>query len=507
MRIQRLMRTARVSHGILRAAALLVPGTARAEWIAEWRGELWQALHTCKTESSAPLQHREDVTAFCLGAFQDALWLRRNDPQMRPRSWLRIGSPSRCGFTLAICAVASMLICAALPGARRAMRPSPYRHAGDLVMISYGGASAEHLPTIRFSNYQSWKSSTRKLFTDLAFYEPSLRRIHVGPHRTVELSVAYGADNLFDVLGVPLSSKAPEGVTGSGAAGLVLSQRAWRKYFHGDLHIAGRAVDIAGREVKVVGVLPESEWQLPGRVDAWVLEDEQHLDAMPSRSKGFVLAHVRAGAFPVRSSGLRSMTVFKDGGEIDHYDCISLEQRAHEPFSIFLFTLLLAFLALPATTPLPLGEYPAQRNRLPSVVRFRRWLFLAVKISLILPVVYFSSLDLAYAGLPLDSPDAQYIQMAVSFFGFLFALRWALQDQRKRCPVCLRLLTNPARVGQASQNFLAWNGTELMCSVGHGLLHIPELPTSWFSTQRWLYLDASWSSLFSDSHLASAGIP
>ena len=505
MRGRRLLRKAPVSQGILCAAAFLVPHKARAEWIAEWRGELWQVLQSCRTQSSPSSLRDQDVIAFCLGAFQDALWLRRNHRQGRQRSWLRLGSPSRCGLTLAALATASLLVCVSLPGARRAMLPSPYRQAADLVMISYGGAAAAHLPTIRFTDYESWKSTARKLFTDLAFYEPGCKRIHIAPHRAIELSVARGTDNLFAMLGVPLSRNAA--ARGSDTAGLVLSQWAWRKYFDGDRGVAGRVVNVGGEEMKVLGVVSEREWQLPGRADAWILEDDQHLDAVSSLSKGFVLAHVKAGAFPARTSGLRSMTVFRDGGKIDRYDCISLEQEAHEPFSIFLFTLLLAFLALPATTPLPLGEYPVLRNRLPSVIRPRRWLFLAIKVLLILPLVYFSSLDLAYAALPMDSPDAQYIQMAVSFFGFLFALRWALQDQRKRCPVCLRLLTNPARVGQASQNFLAWNGTELMCSVGHGLLHIPELPTSWFGTQRWLYLDASWSSLFSDSHLASAGVP
>jgi hypothetical protein len=31
---------------------------------------------------------------------------------------------------------------------------------------------------------------------------------------------------------------------------------------------------------------------------------------------------------------------------------------------------------------------------------------------------------------------------------------------------------------------------------GHTLLHVPGLPTSWFGTQRWLYLDTSWGFLF-----------
>jgi len=124
---------------------------------------------------------------------------------------------------------------------------------------------------------------------------------------------------------------------------------------------------------------------------------------------------------------------------------------------------------------------------------------------LIVLIVSFSSLDLAYGGYFQHSSTCQYLQMASSFAGLLFAFRWVLQDQRNRCPVCLRLLSNPARVGETSRNFLAWNGTELICAGGHGLLHIPELPTSWFSTQRWQYLDPSWSTLFSDTYTTSAG--
>jgi hypothetical protein len=72
-----------------------------------------------------------------------------------------------------------------------------------------------------------------------------------------------------------------------------------------------------------------------------------------------------------------------------------------------------------------------------------------------------------------------------------------LTDQRQRCPVCLRSLANPTRIGSPSQSFLEWYGTELICTHGHGLLYVPEIPTSWYRTQRWQYLDPTWSSLFS----------
>jgi hypothetical protein len=122
-----------------------------------------------------------------------------------------------------------------------------------------------------------------------------------------------------------------------------------------------------------------------------------------------------------------------------------------------------------------------------------------------LPIVYLVSLDLAYMRTTLDTLSSEYIQLVSSFSICLFGLRWALRDQRQRCPVCLGKLTHPARVGQPSRNFLSWNGTELICVGGHGLLHVPEIPTSWFSTQRWMYLDPSWEILFPESGLVSTG--
>jgi hypothetical protein len=90
------------------------------------------------------------------------------------------------------------------------------------------------------------------------------------------------------------------------------------------------------------------------------------------------------------------------------------------------------------------------------------------------------------------------LQFAASFVICLFGLRWAIMDQSRRCPVCLRRVTHPAQVGIASCNFLGWNGTEMICTGGHALLHVPSLPTSWFSRQRWMYLDTSWDFLFAD---------
>jgi hypothetical protein len=499
MKTRRQLHSLPVHFAILRAASFLVPGQERAEWLAEWRGELW---HVARDIGHA--HGDKEITAFCLGAFHDASWLRCNHQRSILRRFFLSGSASRCGLFLATWAIVSMLICLTLPAARRALLlPSPYPNASDLVVISGDGYSGIQFPTVRLDDYRSWTVTGRRLFTGMAFYQPVIRRIHVAPHHTAELSIARASGNLFDLLnltpfrGKPFESGRPN------MARLILSQQIWRNMFHADAHAVGHVIEVAGKPVLIAGVISGSSWQLPGQMDAWLLEDQSGLDALPSGSTGFVIARVRENEFPGRPGSPRHIVVSRNGEGTYKFDCISVAQQSRLPVSIFLLALILACLALPATTPLLLGDYPVHRGRLSWKPRLRRWVFFFVKLALIVPVVYFTAVDLACCGSSLDAPTALYIQFTASFSGFLFTLRWALQDQRRRCPVCLRLLSNPARVGQASHNFLAWNGTELICASGHGLLHIPEIPTSWFRVQRWLYLDSSWGSLFTEPYVPS----
>jgi hypothetical protein len=292
---------------------------------------------------------------------------------------------------------------------------------------------------------------------------------------------------------------APEGIDDD-TPRLILSHEMWKARFAGDSHIFGRVVQVGSVAATVAGVAPEGFWRLPKKVDAWLLEPE--VEDVPGKL-GFVVAHLKSAHTKWGDSW--HMSAPKPDGLADDFFCESLAERTRGPGNVFLFAIILACLALPATTSLPLGEYRVSSRKLSLSTRLRRWGFLFCKIALLLPIVYFISLDLAHLRATTDPITSEYIQLISSFSICLFGLRWAIRDQRQRCPVCLGKLTHPARVGEPSRSFLAWNGTELICIGGHGLLHVPEMPTSWFSEQRWLYLDSSWEVLFAESGLASAG--
>ena len=88
----------RLPCGIIRAASLLTPCDRRDEWIKEWQSELWYVPPP-------------EATRFCLGAFRDALCLRRDNPSTAKRTGiLNLESPLSCLGFLALLAAVSIVI-------------------------------------------------------------------------------------------------------------------------------------------------------------------------------------------------------------------------------------------------------------------------------------------------------------------------------------------------------------------------------------------------------------
>jgi hypothetical protein len=171
------------------------------------------------------------------------------------------------------------------------------------------------------------------------------------------------------------------------------------------------------------------------------------------------------------------------------FDTILRAGRDHPPIFTHLLMVAVAFLVMSPITSLSLGEYPSTRSSPAHARRFHRWTFLGLKFGLIVPIVFCGAFDMATILSVFFLPQA-------ALAGYVIAFRWVLNDQRRRCPVCLRVLAKSASIGEFSHNFLEWYGTELFCAKGHGLLHVPKIATT-YSTQRWLDLDRSWSVLFS----------
>ncbi len=482
-----------IDRGLLCCASYLVPERQRAEWRLEWESELWHARRSNGASCAASWQTEREIAGFCFGAFQDAACLRRFWWQNRPRFGALQGSPAICIFWLGCLLLLGYAGSLLLPGVRVEQNFSSAQVRPGTILIQDEGAKNSSVPSMVIDQVRIWERSRQRYADGFAFYRVARETVELGPHAGGTWQIARASSNLFTLAGWPLHYMVPKEQARSDVPRLVLSERVWRQQLGANPEVVGTVLLVGSRPARVVGIAPGDAWRLPGNSDAWLLESDSEIN---SGGRGYVVAHLtRIGRSEVWG-GLVRITSF-DSRRTEH-DFLgkSLDEQMPGPANIYWFGIFLAFLALPAIVSVSLAEYSFSSHKPSWMRRAVRLGFLGLKIILIMLIAYFSSVDLAYWHFPVFSPDGVYIQLVISLTICLFGMRWALLDQRQRCPVCLRRVTHPAQVGLVSRMFLAWSGTELICAGGHTLLHVPGLPTSWFSTQRWMFLDSSWDFLF-----------
>ena len=478
--------------GLIAGAWLIVPGSERADWWREWRAEIWQARVERACDGRVSWASERVLFSFCLGAYQDALCLRRLERRTRPVHRVRFGAAWQCILLLAALLGASYSLSLVLPGVRAEQQLARVPTRSGLVLIQDAN-NEDSPPTISSGQYHAWKDRKQEFFDEFAFYRVTQENVSWPQHDNAGWDVARASSNFFRLVGLPVQAASSE--SSWRLPKVVLSESSWRREFGAKPDIAGNEVQLGSRRALIVGVVPDGAWGLPGKVDAWLLEPDSQA-AMTG--DGYVVAHLSSsGRSKMRTSRVQ-ITSFAPRRSPDDMLGISVCRGLPTPLQVFLFATMLALLALPAVTSVSLSDYSVSLDAIPWKRQVVRWSFLAAKVALLLPTTYFAGVDLGYGFPAIGTTRAMYMQLVVSVFGCLLGMCWALSDQRRRCPVCLERVAHPARVGQFSRTFLAWSGTELMCTSGHTLLHVPALPTSWFSAQRWLFLDPSWRFLFAD---------
>lgn len=472
---------------LLHSASLIVPRRERHDWMREWRAELWHIRHSLPPAIARSWRSQLGITAFCAGCFPDALAIRRCAAPSRHAASVH-ESAAQC--ILCLCAVLALCVVPArlLTGVRAEYQSSRSRPQAGLIAVGNPDTPVSQ-PSISFAQYQTWKSSRQRYFDALAFYQITVEATEGEARRSRALRVAHASANLLPILGLPLQLL-PTLPAGSSLPALVVSREAWVRDFGNYSLTVGSVVRIGGQSVRIAGIVSYGSWQMPGHPDAWLFGKANPASA---QSRGFVIAHLSPLGLATVDGD--HVSIVDDGSEA-FLDGALLDQPIDGPERIFAFALLLALLALPAVTSMAISESSFSAHRPSFLTCLLRWAFLAAKFGLVAGIAYFASCDLAYWNIAGFSSMAEFAQFVFAFVLCLFALRWAVLDQRQRCPVCLRRVTHPAQVGIASRTFLGWNGTEMICTGGHTLLHVPSLPTSWFGAQRWLYLDASWEFLF-----------
>lgn len=152
-------------------------------------------------------------------------------------------------------------------------------------------------------------------------------------------------------------------------------------------------------------------------------------------------------------------------------------------FSHFLFASSLIVIVTNATAD---RRPDLSRSQQSLWMRLSRLAFLVAKLASLLSLMYLLSLDVC-SYVAFSFPRAcEYVQMLLFVISSICGLRWAFQDQERRCKACLRLLNEPRPVGRPSHNLIEQSGKESACRKGHGFLSVPELETSWRQSSEWI---------------------
>jgi len=468
--------------------SLVLPRPERNEWTREWRAE----LHHIVGRGISP----KVCIAFALGAFPDALWIRRHSR----RSGHLLESPRRCVAILAVPAALSITLTLLLPQVRPDIFPPKYEGPSDLVTISPVPSVVGSEMEVSTDQYLRWASHGQPGLSQTAFYYPVTVEARVRGH---ELSWGLGEStaDLANLLHVPIPKGRVEACKRIGATPIILSRDAWKHDFACDPNVVGHMVRISGRPAVIVAIAPLAASDLPLQMDAWSLESDQaiHTLAFKRFAYGYMIAQLAPGSFRGASRRGSRIEMFSDDGERTRLYIVGLPRLAEYhrriPTIDFLLSLFIACLMVPAIMAVCLGTC-LRAEKLSLRMRTKGWMFLGAKIALLLPILYCGPLLIAHAAVATSRGSRHELQTLITVCACLLAALWIIDDQRQRCPHCLRVLTNPARVGDRSRCLLSFSGMEYACSEGHGLMHVPDYPTSWFASQRWLALDASWRTLF-----------
>jgi putative ABC transport system permease protein len=197
---------------------------------------------------------REDARQVWIGLALDRLW---QDVRYATRSLRRnafFASVAVLTLALGIGASAAMfsVIDAIL------LRPLPYADADRLVLIwTADPVQNIHEGATSYLTLSDWRNEN-ETFTDLAFWRERAGNITNGgePERVVG---ALASANLFQLLGI--SAEVGRTFTvdeeRERAAVVVLSHRLWQRRFGGDPGTIGETLEIDGRPLRIIGVMPE----------------------------------------------------------------------------------------------------------------------------------------------------------------------------------------------------------------------------------------------------------
>jgi hypothetical protein len=496
---------------LLRLASPLVPKAKRKEWYREWYAEVWHWLHFLAESGRLNRASKLELIRHCWGAFPDAIWHRFNQDRVYRSIRETRRSAGFCLGAIASLLVGTILVTGFAPTIRRGFTPLPYYQPNRVAILSFPDHYAYYPDTDFFPAVNRWARQSRKA-SDMAAYSLRISRVVPMeawtaargdwiPYNAFQARSARVSSNFFELLGVKaaLGRLFRPGDETDCPDCLVISDKIWRERFDSSSSIVGRKVRFSGTESTVIGVLPQNFTFLTPDTSMWALPPDNIADIGDQIGAVIRLA---PGISSAQAEHELRGRAYEDRQALDHATphVAMMVSRGRQAARIYLFFAALALLGGLALASSRLAATRSQRIKLSARGLTRWWTFLFAKMLLLLATCFVFSLEacglisILFTGSiqPLVGPSSTWLFLVSS----MVALSWSLYDQTRRCRVCLKRLSNEASVGAPSYLFLDWWGTELICSDGHGLLHVPEMQSSWLEVEQWVQLDESWKTLF-----------
>ena len=293
---------------IVRLLAPLVPSGRRAEWLAEWEGELHHAWQSRARRPDPLLRPR--LTIRSIGAIADALWLRRHhgatdmlgtDLRYALRTMRRRpGFATIVVLTLGLGIGATTAIFSIVNGVL--LRPLPFPEPEMLYAVR--GQPTDGNPekvgrSQSYPDFVEFRSATASLFTGMSAMRTLPGTLIDGGGEPARVQTTSITSDGWAVLRtrahigrLPVPS---DDVPGAPPVAVV-SHALWQSRYGGDPAIIGRTVTIDAEPVTIVGVVPPDFRLVPG--DLWRPLVPDAIDLERGVHRLFVLGRLAPGARP-----------------------------------------------------------------------------------------------------------------------------------------------------------------------------------------------------------------
>lgn len=461
-------------------AVCIVPKSLSGDWAEEWGGDLWRWILS-DTKSG----NRESIRVLwnhTRRAFLASLAARFRTEAGNAEIQLQLGSPRLC---LLLCAAPLVVVTAAsfgLPNLRLLARGLPYPDPARIVVLAQG-------PPI-FGVRIGFNDRELALFSDgsktaesMASYVWRSVRLEVGGNSR-DVRAAYVSHRFFDILGIGLHlDQADE---------FLASHSLWQSTLRGDPNVVGRTYSVAGRTMRLAGVLPREFTFLNAPIGIWMRMNDG-LASLPGPwwigLKG-AIARLRTGVAPGQAEvELRELQVKATVGRnrfrikaTPIRDVVYSELRS---YGASLLTVLGSIMAWAVG-----GFLRDIRGGMPARFVAKYWGFFALKPVLLLAGLFLFLFEFTSVNaLGLTGGIQNRGGLFLTWWSFVIAaitVIWSWRDQPSRCRVCLHRMRQPLRIGSPGQVLLETSGQEILCPMGHGSVYTAESILGSEISNRWM---------------------